>query len=948
MKGINKYTLSYKIFLTVSVVLSSLLILSGWIIYTLTSSLITSHLNENLAKTVEGVRHVVEKSAALSIRSYLRASAEQYLVVADYYYGKSIRGEITEEQAKEAVSKLILAKRIGESGYVYVLDSLAVVKVHPDADVTGRDIHDELFARKQVNQRTGFLEYSWKNPQDREERQKLLYMAYFKPWDWIISVTAYREELAKLVQPQDFKDEILSIKVSENGYPFVIDQQGNVIAHPQLLGNVFSEDLDFSEFMKNLVHSKKGKQFYDWLDPLDNQLKPKIVAYDTIEEFGWLVAATGYVNDFYAPLKIIQNVFFALLVTGLLLAVLISYFLSRSITSPLNLLLQELSAHSEDIGFKPPNSKTKNEIESLSAYFSGYIEQLEANNRKLNDLYVEQHENSLNLSIFKEVFDNIVEGISITDSQGIIVLTNPAFTKITGYSPHEALGQNPRILKSDRHPELFYRNMWKQLENQGFWTGEIWNKRRNGEVYPEWLTISAIKTPMGQVTHYAAVFNDISTLIEQKDKIQFLAYHDHLTNLPNRLTILERMKQLISEQKRQGGYVVCIVIDLDNFKPFNDSMGQEYGDLLLKEYVERTTSNLRTEDILGRIGGDDFILMFTIDQKDNYHILPIVDRLYKSIETPFQLAGHKIHITLNIGIAVYPDNAATPDELLKRANLALHKAQEIQGNSYSFFSSEMEQSIKKRLHYLDTIRIGIDNEDFIPYFQPKVDLKTGQVRGVEALARWKIGSEFVSPGEFIPIAEESGLLIPLSNQIYQKAFQQTLILRNEGHNIHVSVNLSPAQFQDDYLIDNLLTIQKESGLETKFIELEITESLLVDNVEDAKAILDTLSVLGFTISIDDFGTGYSSLQYLKQLPLNTLKIDMSFVSGIGVDKNDENLVQTISLLAKQFGLSVVAEGVERQEQIDFLLAQGCDVGQGYLYGRPMDCKDISEWLNSRK
>ena len=946
MRETTKIKLSYKIFISVFATLSALFILSSWIVYSLTDSIITSHLNQDFTKTVDGIRQVVEKSASLSRRSYLRAIAEQYKDIAGVFYRQALAGKITEAEAKHTMTDLMMSHKIGNSGYIYIIDSNAIVKVHPKNDVLGMDVREELFVKKQLNKKSGYLEYTLKNPDDLVERQKVLYMSYFKPWDWIISVSAYRDELGQLIQQNDFNEELRSVKVMENGYSFVIDLQGNIILHPHLEGNVF-EHPAYAKFMQDLIKSKRGKFIYDWIDPADGLEKEKIIIFDTIDEHGWLVAATSYIKDFYAPLKILKNIFIGLLLTGLLLSVFISYFLSRSITSPLKNLIRDLSAHSDDNCLNQPSIDQLNEIESLSSYFAVYIDQIRANNRHLEKLNAEQRESALKLSIFKEVFDNIVEGISVTDKEGTIVLTNPAFTKITGYSASEAIGQNPRILKSDRHPSEFYENMWKQIREQGYWTGEIWNTRKSGEVYPEWLTISTVKNCDGEINHYAAVFDDITTLIEQKEKIHFLAYHDHLTNLPNRLTIQERLKELMSEQSRQGGNVVCIVIDLDNFKPFNDLMGQEYGDALLKEYAERTKAILRPEDVLGRIGGDDFVLLFTTPQKGNHHVLQIANRLFSSVNTPFDIAGHKTQITLNLGIAVFPDNARNPDELLKRANLALHKSQETKGNSISFFDSKFEDTIKKKLYFLNQIRLGVENDEFVPFFQPKVDLITGEIRGMEALARWTLDGKLVNSADFIPIAEESGLIISLSAQIYKKAFHETVKFHESGHFLHLSVNLSPAQFQDEYLIDRLLTIQKESGLDAKYIELEITESVLFNNTDHAKEILGTLAGHGFSISIDDFGTGYSSLQYLKQLPINTLKIDMTFISGIGNDKNDENLVQTIAILAKQFGLRVVAEGVERQDQIDFLIDQKCEDGQGYFYGKPMSSVDFTKWLSER-
>jgi diguanylate cyclase (GGDEF)-like protein/PAS domain S-box-containing protein len=940
--------LGNKIFYTTSVVLCTVFIIGSCVIYFILHGIISSHLENDLSRTVNNLQLVVEKSVSLSIRSYLRAVAHQFIENSEYYYDQVHDGLMDEGQAKQLAAQRMLKKSIGQSGYIYVIDSKAIVQVHPKESIVGRDYYEELFVKQQINRKSGFLEYEWRNPDEEMARQKILYMEYFEPWDWIISVSAYRDELTQLVSLEDFKDEVLSMKIDNQGYAFVVAESGDILAHSHLGDNVFEKFFGAAHFMRKLIESKRGKEFYDWQDPRDGKLKKKIVIYDSVDDYGWIVAATGYVDDFYAPLDIVRNILFVLLFVALLASFFISYFLSRSIMSPLHDLLQLVTKKSSEKGFQGGLQSENNEIRRLANVFIRYINQLDESNTTLQKMYVEQKNNAFNLSIFKEVFENVVEGISITDDKGNIVLVNPAFTKITGYSQEEVIGVNPRILKSNRHGPDFYSHMWTQILEDGFWSGEIWNKRKNGEIYPEWLTITAVKNVRGETGHYAAIFNDITMLIEQKEKIHFLAYHDHLTNLPNRLMIIEILNQSLEECKRHGGSVACLVIDLNNFKTFNDSIGQDYGDKLLEEYVKRSQVELRGEDQFGRIGGDDFVLIVDVKGSRVQNVIPIVERLFENVDSPFEVAEHKIHLTLSIGISFFPSDASCAEDLIKKANLALGKAKQGKGNSYAFFNQDMEEAVSKKLHFLENIRFGIEKREFLPFYQPKVNLLSGKVYGVEALARWRSDGELINPGNFIPLSEESGLVIPLSKQIYEKAFQEIKILHTQGIPLHLSVNLSPAQFVDEFFLENFLAIQKSSDLEEQFIELELTESILLENVQQTREQLAVLSDLDFSISIDDFGTGYSSLQYLKQLPLNTLKIDMAFVSGIGKSKDDERLIQTIVLLAKQFDLKIVAEGVEEKVQVDFLRALGCEAGQGHFYGKPMDFEELQKWLTTRE
>ena len=585
-------------------------------------------------------------------------------------------------------------------------------------------------------------------------------------------------------------------------------------------------------------------------------------------------------------------------------------------------------------------------IEELSNLFSKYLKKLNDRNEKLRELLEEQRKTSLDLNIYKEIFENTVEGISITDSEGTIVRTNPAFEKITGYSAEEAVGQNPRILKSEKHPPEFYAEMWAMLKEKGFWSGKILNRRKNGEIYPEWLTISTVKDKSGKISNYAAVFNDITELVRQQEKIHYLAYHDQLTELPNRLMVQDGLRQMLSECKRKKEKLICLICDLDNFKTFNDSLGHKGGDRLLQLVVERLRPLLRLEDTLGRISGDEFVILAKTGKSSTKFALSISERIFSACADPLQVGEQLIYMTMSIGIALSPEDADEAEELINRAMLALNNAEKTKGNSLSFYNPAMEAEVQKKINYLAKIREGLKKSEFVPFYQPKVNLATGMVSGMEALARWLSNGSMVSPGDFIPVAEDSGLIVQMSQQLYEKAFRETAALIEDGYELKLSVNLSPIQLQSVTFLDDLLTLQRNSGLAAKFIELEITESTLFENTDHVLSLLRTIVDSGFTISIDDFGTGYSSLQYLKQLPLSTLKVDMSFVSGIGKNRDDEELVRTIALLAKQFDLQIVAEGVEEKEQVDFLRQLGCNDGQGYYYAKPMRLEDFRSWLQS--
>ena len=943
----RKSRLSYKIFAILSGVLFSIFFFSTWIFYTLVHGILAERLEDNLATTVNGVRQIIETSATLAVRSYLRSLAEQDRHLLEDLEGRVQAGELRREEAEEFGRRILLAQRIARSGYTYAINSQGRLVVHPKDTLVGADLSEQWLGQRQTNRKYGFLEYDWQNPGDPAPRQKILYMEHFAPWDWIISVTAYRDELTQLVDIADFRDRVLSITIGREGYPLLLDLDGRILIHPDLSGRIDDLTGPNRELLQKLVTMRQGRLTYDWIDPGSGAVVKKIALFSTIEEFGWLVAATGRVDDFFAPMKTLRTIVLALFAVALAASVIVSVVLSRYISAPLVRLLAQLSRQEDEGQLPLPASGSGDEIEEIASVCQRYVESLRQSNDKLADLVAEQRQTALGLSIFKEVFLNVVEGITITDTTGTIIQANPAFEKITGYSAAEAIGKTPRLLKSDYHAAEFYRAMWESIARHGYWSGEIWNKRKNGEIYPEWLTISAIRDHSGDITHYAAVFNDITTTVRQQERINFLAYHDSLTELPNRLLALERLHQAFHTCRRKGGSVVCLILDIDNFKTVNDSIGHDVGDLLLQELVRRLLPTLRSEDTLGRLGGDEFILLFHDQGEAGGRILPVLEGLYHQLETPFVFDEQKVYVTVSVGIATHPADAATPEELLKRAELALYNAKQSNGNSSSFFSARFEEEARKKLHYLAKIRSGLEHHEFLPFYQPKVDLATGQAVGMEALARWRSAGRLVSPADFIPISEQSGLIMPLARDLYRQAFRETARLRGEGHELKLSVNLSPTQLRADTFLDELLQLQRESGLPAEAIELEVTESSLMADVERSRRLLDQLVGHGFTIALDDFGTGYSSLQYLKQIPLHTMKIDMSFVSGIGSDRDDEKLIETIILMAGQFGLSIVAEGVEGEEQEGFLRARGCHFGQGYLYGKPMEFEEFRGWLQRR-
>ncbi|MGB5064412.1 MAG: EAL domain-containing protein [Candidatus Competibacter sp.] len=546
------------------------------------------------------------------------------------------------------------------------------------------------------------------------------------------------------------------------------------------------------------------------------------------------------------------------------------------------------------------------------------------------------------------VFDNTAEGIIITDAHGKVVEVNHAFTKILGYTREEVIGYNPKLWKSGRHEANFYRDLWQSLAETGQWRGEIWNRRKDGSAFPEWLNISAVTDDNGCLTHYVGVFSDISGIKHSQEQLHHLAHHDALTDLPNRLLLNERLKQAIKRAERHATHLAVFFFDLDYFKHINDSLGHPAGDRLLKGVAERLSGSLRREDTVARIGGDEFVLLLEdVGEPDKAAVA--AQKLMVSLSAPFYLEDRQIAISASVGIALYPQDGTDPATLLRNADAAMYRAKEEGRNACRFYTEELTRNAFERVLLENDLRQAIARGELLLLYQPQIDLQSGQFIGVEALIRWQHPQfGMVSPIKFIPLAEECGLIHPIGDWVLHTACLQGKAWLERGIEFgQIAVNLAGPQIQRGGLADTLEVVLAKTGFPAARLELEVTEGFIMRQAESGIRELASIRRLGATLAIDDFGTGYSSLSYLKRLPIQKIKLDQSFVRDLPNDSNDAAIANAVIALGKSMGLSVIAEGVETQEQADFLKQAGCQEAQGYLYSRPIDAEQI-ETLFSRK
>ncbi len=530
------------------------------------------------------------------------------------------------------------------------------------------------------------------------------------------------------------------------------------------------------------------------------------------------------------------------------------------------------------------------------------------------------------------------EGMMITDGKGVILRVNRAFTELTGYAADEVVGRTPSLLKSGRQGDDFYRNMWETLTREGYWQGEVWNRRKGGEVYPEWLTISAVTDERGRITHYVGAFSDISERKEAEMQIRNLAFYDPLTGLPNRRLLLDRLRQALAAGQRQRSYGALLYLDLDHFKMLNDTRGHDAGDDLLTQVAGRLRAVVREEDTVSRLGGDEFVVML-----ENLDVAAasaasraeaIAEKIRSALTRPFPLHGGDYALSPSIGVSLFRGHESDVQTLLKQADMALYEAKEAGRNTIRFFSQAMQDAVDDCARTLAGLRGALERDEFELHLQPQFDAHGRQI-GDEGLLRWRHPERgLVMPDDFIPLAEESGLIVPIGRWVVEHACA-LLAARQPTHAERgLSINVSALQFHQPDFVDSVAQALARTGADSRCLCLELTESALLGDEDAAAERMRQLKDMGVMISLDDFGTGYSSLSCLKRLPIDEVKIDRSFVRDIVSDTQDAAIVRAIVAMCRSLGLAVVAEGVETQTQHDYLLGCGCDILQGYLLGRP--------------
>lgn len=573
---------------------------------------------------------------------------------------------------------------------------------------------------------------------------------------------------------------------------------------------------------------------------------------------------------------------------------------------------------------------------------------------------IRRHQDTLSrLDLISRVVEHAHFAVMITDDAQRIVYVNKTYTRLTGHSSDSVLGKTPKVNQSGRHSRYFYQRMWQELRENGVWRGEVWDRHPDGSFFMKYLSVEALTDDSGQVSHYFAIFSDLSEQKRTEEELERLTHYDPLTELPNRILFRNRLGHEFNISNRHQSRTGLLVLNLDRFRLINDAFGFAVGDDLLVQVAERLRGRIRSTDLLARqedrserdsdlisrIGGDDFsFILSELRAPEDANV--VARRLLDAFVQPFDAGGEEVFLSGSIGIALYPDNAASEDGLMQCAETALNAVKAEGKGGYRFFSEEFNRSSAERVRLEAKLHHAVKKHEFVLYYQPKLDLTTNRLMGMEALLRWpQPDGSMIPPGDFIPLTEDTGLINPIGRWIILQAMRDTCELnRITGARLQVAINLSVRQFLNPGVVEVIRDALNETGIDPALVEFEITESMLIDKVEDARRSMENLKELGVQLAIDDFGTGYSSVTYLKAFPVNTMKIDRSFIAPLGQADDALPIVSALVALGKAMGLNVVAEGIEYQEQIGLLLQAGCDLGQGFFIDRPMPVDDLKRRL----
>ncbi len=897
-----------------------------------------------------------------SLNQTLRTSAEHSRLIMESLANKSKAGALSLNEAQWLAQEALTSQN-SDRGHLLCIDHQGRILVHPNRALLHTRLQSELLQRLQRAADGSIIHGLPEGP-----HPTVYCKAEFPRWDWTIVAFASTEELRHLVPFDQFSQSMLS---SANGslslQPFVLDSSGTFWP-PIFAAETGSSSSQTSPIAlgKQLLQEQQGDLIWNASDPLG----ARRLYFAPVPELGLIAGVVVPAAELDQPMTHFFWVLGLSLLPGAFLFMGLNYLVAGRMSEPLLNLVRLLEQPKQELLLQEYRDLEPEECSRIAAscrrMFTEMItqqqkltEEQESNRtiqqqlhqeiasrqeaeQKLQIEYSTRKSAEKYLLLFKNIFDSAIEGIYITDPEGNILTTNNSFSRITGYPASEIIGQHPALLASAPQVEQAFIAMWQNLPQTGSWSGEIWSRKKDGSICPQWLSVSVIRDGEQKITHYFAFFHDITELKRKEKQISILAYSDALTKLPNRMALEHRLTKAIARAGRENRNLAIFFIDLDNFKNINDSMGHDKGDQVLIEVAQRLSATIRSEDTLSRLGGDEFILLSESIENENA-VYTLASRILASLKQPIHLHPNTIYVNASIGIALFPDDGRTSQELIKNADMAMYKAKSEGKNKFVMFTKEMNEKLLNRIRIENAIRRGLNQHEFSVFYQPKISIADELPTSFEALVRWRKNSTIITPDQFIPVAEESGLIDEMSLYVLKEVcIFLSKMQKHARQLLPVSVNMSPRTFNQKNIVETIDTILSDHRINHQLIEFEITETTAMKDVQHTLDTMHRFRERGIRFSIDDFGTGYSSLSYLSEMPVSTLKIDKRFISAD--DTNSRSIVSTITAMSKQMELNVVAEGVETRNQLDWLRSIGCNEVQGYYFARPMPEQETLDYL----
>ncbi|MFP4115262.1 MAG: EAL domain-containing protein [Spirochaetota bacterium] len=908
--------LHVRLTLLYTAVITVFLIGAGTIYGVLTRDSINSYAAVEAVESAETLGATLADAIRLENQGALRARGEAVVAVIGSMYERDTR-TVGADAVQRRALEFLASQQIGGGGYYFVVDSRGNLRHHPYEDVRRTaDATTPIIARV-LRQKNGFVRYFWQNPTDRIPRDKIAYITHFAPWDWYIVATDYAAGLLERV-PIGTLHSLLNSYRQESVLAAIVRSRD---------GTLVSASEGWAGFVRE-VRSTDIWRDGALLESRSTTLRSgDVLAFAPLQGLGAEVAIVYDAQRLFDLTNRFTYILAFSLVAAVFAIAIASRIAGQLIARPVRLMNDRFRRRLTD-GAGSLDRSGSDDIRTLVLQQLRALVRLDYERRGRE---AAEHE----AMIAESVFRHTSEGIVVTDAEGRIIRVNPAYESISGYSAAELIGANPRIVKSGRHDAVFYAQMWNALETTGEWVGEVWNKRKGGEEYPQLLSIRAVHLgDREEVDSYVAVCHDISERKETEDRLQYLATHDELTGLPNRAYLANMIEYTLRQGRRSDSLIAVLFLDIDNFKDVNDSYGHDRGDQLLKWIARRLTLLLRSEDTVVRFGGDEFVILLPHIEDEEYASV-VARKILAAVREPYIIEHQKIRPSVSIGIAIYPEAGRDPANLLRDADAAMYAAKRQGRNTYRFHNPGMNESAHRRLAMQGSVASAIDRGELSIVYQPILSLSDNRISGAEALVRWNRDGRTIAPGEFLPYLENSTMLTRLDLWVLDRVCADIVAHDKElGPNFRVSVNAGAYNLIQDDFVDRATEIVTRRGVDPGRIAIEVTETAAIRNFDRARATLRDLQSAGFKLYLDDFGEGHSSIRYLREFGVDSVKLDRGYLTNVHRSHSARSLVSGFTQLAHGMRLQAVIEGVETEEQLQFIRDAGCDYAQGFLIGRP--------------